>query len=120
MAQQSGNRTAEANFHITFGLNLLVMRQPDEAFRHFRLATDILEEKADGSSGYTAWDDCIYALGMTINSLCDEKRYDGAIALLPDYEKAVGGLEQCTDAPEGLADMRRAGSYAAHTPICIA
>lgn len=117
MARQSGNRTAEANFHITFGLNLLVMRQPDEAFGHFRLATDILKGEADGSSGYAAWDDYVYALGMTINSLCDEKRYDGAIALLPDYEKAVGGLEQCTDAPEGLADMRRASGYAAYAYI---
>lgn len=114
MARQSGNRTAEANFHITFGLNLLVMRQPDEAFGHFRLATDILKREADGSSSYAAWDDYVYALGMTINSLCDEKRYDEAVALLPDYEKAVGGLEQCTDAPEGLADMRRASGYAAY------
>lgn len=113
-ARQSGDRVSEANLHVTFGLNLLEMRRPDEAFRHFRLATDMLEEEAGGSSGYAEWDDYIYALGITINSFCDEKRYDDAIALLPDYEKAVGGLEQCTDAPEGLADMRRASGYAAY------
>lgn len=113
-ARQSGNRASEANLHVTLGLNLLEMRRQDEAFRHFCLAVDILKDEADSISGYAAWDDYIYALGMTINSYYDEKRYDEAIALRSVYEAAVGKLGQCADAPDGLADIRRAGGYAAY------
>lgn len=112
-----GDKASEANFHVTFGLNLLEMRRLDEAFRHFHLAVDILEKEADGSSSYVAWDDYIYALGMTINSYCYEKQYDEAISMLPAYRRAIKGLEKCEDIIDGLADMRRASGYAAYAYI---
>lgn len=114
-----GDKASEANFHVTFGLNLLEMRRLDEAFRHFHLAVDILEKEAEGSLSYVSWDDYIYALGMTINSYCYEKQYDEAISMLPAYRRAIKGLEKCEDIIDGLADMRRASGYAAYAYIYI-
>lgn len=117
ISSRNDDKASEANFHVTFGLNLLEMRSLDEAFRHFRLAIDILEKEAESSSSYVAWDDYIYALGMTINSYCNEKQYDEAISMLPAYRRAIKGLEKCEDIIDGLADMRRASGYAAFAYI---
>lgn len=116
-AQETGNRKAEANLNITLGLNLLRMRSQDKAFNHFNVAIGILEEKARKSSNYEEWDNYVYAIGMTIDSFCDEKQYDEAIAMLPIYEEAVNKLKDCTNIPDGLADIRLASGYAAYAYI---
>lgn len=117
LAQETGNRKAEANLNITLGLNLLRMRCQNKAFSHFNVAIGILGEKARKSFSYGEWDDYVYAIGITINSFCDEKQYDEAIAMLPTYEEAMNKLKDCTDIPDGLADMRLASGYAAYAYI---
>lgn len=117
LAQETGNRMSEANLHVTLGQNLLKMRQQEEAFRHFRFAVKETEKEARKSSSWIEWDNYIYALGMTINSLCDNNRYEEAIAMRPAYEKAIEELAKCDDNPEGLMDMRLASGYAAYAYI---
>ncbi len=117
LAQETGNRMSEANLHVTLGQNLLQMHQQEEAFRHFRLAIKETEEEARKSSSWTEWDNYIYALGMTINSLGENDRYEEAIAMRPAFEKAMEELAKCDDNPEGLVDMRLASEYAAYAYI---
>ncbi len=117
LAQETDNRMSEANLHVTFGQNLLQMRQQKEAFRHFRFAINVAEEEARKSSSWFEWDNYVYALGMTINSLSENNRYEEVIAMRPAYEKAMENLSKCDDNPEGLVDMRLASGYAAYAYI---
>ena len=59
------------------------MRQQKEAFRHFRFAINVAEEEARKSSSWFEWDNYVYALGMTINSLSENNRYEEVIAMRP-------------------------------------
>ena len=45
---------------------------------------------------------------MKLNLLWEKDRYDEALAMRPDMEEALRGLELSEDTPEGLTDMRRA------------
>lgn len=108
LAQQTGDRTAEASLHVTWGLNLLEMEQYDEAFRHIDLAVGILDGEARRDPCFRTWDELFYALGMKLNLLWEKDRYDEALAMRPDMEEALRGLELSEDTPEGLTDMRRA------------
>lgn len=113
LARDSLVRVSEANLNVTLAVNLLDLDRPDEAFSHYREAVDILDKEADKSDFYMESDDYIYALGMTIGSLIDEKRYDEALALQGRYDAALRRLEGKSNIPEGLVDMRRASGYAA-------
>ena len=108
LAQQTGDRTAEASLHVTWGLNLLEMEQYDEAFRHIDLAVGILDGEARRDPCYRTWDELFYALGMKLNLLWEKDRYDEALSMRPDMEEALHGLGLSEDTPEGLTDMRRA------------
>lgn len=108
MAQKIGDKTAEANLHITWGLNLLEMEQYDEAFRHIDLAIGILDDEVRREPCFRTWDELFYALGMKLNLLWEKDRYDAAFVLRPRMEEALHGLETSEDTPEGVADMRRA------------
>ena len=108
MAQKIGDKTAEANLHITWGLNLLEMEQYDEAFRHIDLAIGTLDDEVRREPCFRTWDELFYALGMKLNLLWERDRYDAALALRPRMEEALHGLETSEDTPEGVADMRRA------------
>ena len=108
LAKELGDKTAEANLHVSWGLNLLEMEQYDEAFRHIDLAIDILDDEARREPCFRTWDDLFYALGMKLNLLWEKDRYSEAAALRPLLEEALYGIETSEDAPEGIADMRRA------------
>ena len=108
IAQKTGDKTAEANLHITWGLNLLEMEQYDEAFRHIDLAIGILDDEVRREPCFRTWDELFYALGMKLNLLWEKDRYEDALALRPRMEEALHGLETSGDTPEGVADMRRA------------
>ena len=116
-AKDSLIRTSEANLNVALGISLLELNRPDEAFGRFNDAMTILDSESKKSDIYMAADDYVYAIGMIITALCDEKRYDEAIALLPQYEEAVNRLETKKLIPDGLADMRRANGYAAFSYI---
>lgn len=117
MAKDSMLTVAEANLSVTLAINLLGLDRVDQAFSYFNNAVAILDKESRQSDKYMATDDYIYSLGMTINSLCDEGRYDEAIDFLPRYEEAVNRLATKQNLPEGLADMRRASGYAAFAYI---
>ena len=108
MAQKIGDKTAEANLHITWGLNLLEMEQYDEAFRHIDLAIGTLDDEVRREPCFRTWDELFYALGMKLNLLWEKDHYDAAFVLRPRMEEALHGLETSEDTPEEVADMRRA------------
>lgn len=108
LAREQENRTYEANLHVTWGLNLLEMGQYDEAFTHIDIAAGILDEEVRKNPCYNTWDELFYALGMKLNLLYEKDRYDDAAAMRPQMERALHGLEESSDTPEGLLDMRRA------------
>lgn len=113
LAGQTGDRTAMADLHVTWGLNLLEMAQYDEAFRQIDLAIGILEDEVRREPCYRTWDGLFYALGMKLNLLWEKDRYDEALAMRPSMEEALQGLETAEDTPEGVAGMRRA-----ETDVC--
>ena len=108
LAKEVGDKTAEANLHVSWGLNLLEMEQYDEAFRHIDLAIGILEGEAQREPCFRTWDELFYALGMKLNLLWEKDRYPEAAALRPLLEEALQGIEASEDTPEGITDMRRA------------
>lgn len=108
LAKELGDQTAEANLHITWGLNLLEMERYDEAFRHIDHAITTLEQEVRHEPCFRTWDELFYALGMKLNLLWEKDRYQEALALRPLMEKALRGLETSEDTPEGITDMRRA------------
>ena len=108
LARELGDKTAEANLHVSWGLNLLEMEQYDDAFSHIDLAIGILDGEVRREPCYRTWDDLFYALGMKLNLLWEKDRYKEALALRPRMEEALRGLETSGDTPEGVADMRRA------------
>lgn len=94
LAQQTGDRTAEASLHVTWGLNLLEMEQYDEAFRHIDLAVGILDGEARRDPCFCTWDELFYALGMKLNLLWEKDRYDEALHYIR-REKQL--LQETTD-----------------------
>ena len=108
LARKLDDKTAEANLHVTWGLNLLEMEQYDEAFRHIDLAIGILDGEVRREPCYRTWDELFYALGMKLNLLWENDRYKEALAMRPSLEEALQGIETSEDTPEGVADMRRA------------
>ncbi len=106
VAKDSLMNDAEANLHITMGMNLMEMERADDAFVHFKRALQMLGGKFDASSGYEHADDYIYAIGVTMNAMCDDGRYDDALTLMPEYDRALEVLKTSTDVPDGLVDMR--------------
>lgn len=118
LAQETGNRAAEAELYVTLGLNLLEMKQYDEAFSQIDCAIGILQAEADGNPCYHTWDDLVYALGMKLALLWEKDRYGEALDLRPLVEKALDGLQESDDTPRGAADMRRAEADVVY--CCIA
>ncbi len=101
-------------------MNLMIMAQHDEAFSHFDTAITILDHEARTNSGYHAWDELFYALGMKLSSLYEIDRNEEAYAMFPMMEQALKGLEVSKDAPDGLAELRRAELYAMLCPVAYA
>lgn len=91
-----------ANFNVALATNLLELGKKEEAYDKLHQAADILEKEASKSKFYRAADDYVYALGVSIQSLCSDGPYREAIAMLPRYEKAMDCLTSKTDIPEGL------------------
>lgn len=118
LARTTGDRTIEANLHVTWGLNLLEMEQYDGAFSRIDHAIGILEEEVRREPCFRTWDELFYALGMKLSLLWDKDRYEEALALRPRLEEALRGLETSEDTPEGSADMRRAETDVCYS--CIA
>lgn len=108
MARKNGDRNSEANFHVTWGLNLLEMGQYDEAFRRIDRAIGILKDETDRNPCYRTWDDLFYAITMKLSLLWDKDRYEEALALRPLVEEALHRIESNPGTPDGIADMRRA------------
>ena len=113
LAKDSLLKGSEANLNVTLGINLFELDRPDEGFRYFKDALAILDKESNDSDIYMATDDYVYVLGMIINSLCDEKRYEEALEFVPDYEDAIIRLESKEQLPDGIVDMRKASGYAA-------
>ena len=108
LARELGDKTAEANLHVSWGLNLLEMEQYDDAFSHIDLAIGILDGEVRRAPCFRTWDDLFYVLGMKLNLLWEKDRYKEAFALRPLLEEALQGIEASKDTPEGITDMRRA------------
>ena len=108
LARELGDKTAEANLHVTWGLNLMAMEQYDDAFSHIDLAIGILDGEVRREPCYRTWDELFYALGMKLNLLWEKDRYKEALAMRPSLEEALHGIGTSEDTPEGVADMRRA------------
>ena len=113
VAKDSLLKGAEANLNVALGINLFELDRPDEGFCYLNKAVEILNKESINSDSYMATDDYIYALGMVINSLCDEKRYEEALKFVSAYEEAIERLESKKQLPEGIVDMRKANGYAA-------
>lgn len=106
MARKNGDRNSEANFHVTWGLNLLEMGQYDEAFCRIDRAIGILKDETDRNPCYRTWDDLFYAITMKLSLLWDKDRYEEALALRPLVEEALYRIESNPGTPDGIADMR--------------
>lgn len=107
MAQHIGNKSEEANFHVTWGMNLLEMEQPDAAFGHIDLAINLLEEEARKDPCYSTYDNLCFAAGMKISMLIDCKRYAEAIAMHPFINSSLQKLQENADTPEESIHIRR-------------
>lgn len=107
MAQHIGNKSEEANFHVTWGMNLLEMEQPDAAFEHIDLAINLLEEEAQKNPCYSTYDDLCFAAGTKLSMLIDCKRYAEAIAMHPFINASLQKLQENADTPEESIHIRR-------------
>lgn len=113
LASDSLLKDQVANFDVSLATNLWELGRKDEAYLRLDEASDILEKEAAKYRSYMTADDYVYSLGVYIQSLCSDKRYREAIAMLPRYEQAMDCLESKEDIPDGLVDMRRASAYGA-------
>ena len=120
LARRQGSRTCEADFHVTWAKTLMLMAQHGEAFRHFDTGIGILDEEARKNSGYRAWDELFYSIGLKLSALYEMDRNGEAYALFPQMEEALKGLEASGDAPEGLAELRQAELLALICPVAYA
>lgn len=120
LAREQGSKTYEADFHVTWAKTLMLMAQHGEAFRHFDLGIGLLEEEARKDASYHAWDELFYSLGLKLSSLYEVDRDEEAYAMSPRMEKALKGLEASKDAPDGLAELRRAELLAVLCPVAYA
>lgn len=113
-AIKDNDKSLEANLQVTLATDLAELKQNEEAWHRFNTAMDILEKEAKKSGRqYDAWDNYVYALGMSIYFLIENEKWDEALAMQSRYDEAVNGLEVCTDQMDGLVDMRRASGYSA-------
>ena len=96
------------------------MAQHGEAFRHFDIGIGILDEEARKNSGYHAWDELFYSVGLKLSALYEIDRNEEAYALFPQMEEALKGLEASGDAPDGLAELRQAELLALLCPVAYA
>ena len=113
LAREQGSKTYEADFHVTWAKNLMIMAQHGEAFRHF-------DQEANKDASYHAWDELFYSLGLKLSSLYEVDRDEEAYAMAPRMEEALKGLEASKDAPDGLAELRRAELLAVLCPVAYA
>ena len=95
----------------------MLMAQHGEAFRHFDIGIGLLDEEARKNSGYHAWDELFYSIGLKLSSLYEVDRNEEAYALAPRMEEALKGLEASKDVPDGLAELRRAELLAVLCPV---
>ena len=98
----------------------MLMAQHGEAFRHFDIGIGILDEEARKNSGYHAWDELFYSVGLKLSALYEIDRNEEAYALFPQMEEALKGLEASGDAPDGLAELRQAELLALLCPVAYA
>lgn len=117
LARQQESKTYEADFHVTWAKTLMLMAQHGEAFRHFDIGIGLLDEEARKNSGYHAWDELFYSIGLKLSSLYEVDRNEEAYALAPRMEEALKGLEASKDVPDGLAELRRAELLAVLCPV---
>lgn len=120
LARQQGSKTYEADFHVTWAKTLMLMAQHGEAFRHFDIGIDLLDEEARKNSGYHAWDELFYSIRLKLSALYEIDRNEEAYALFPQMEEALKGLEASKDAPDGLAELRQAELLALLCPVAYA
>ena len=120
LARQQESKTYEADFHVTWAKTLMLMAQHGEAFRHFDIGIGLLDEEARKNSGYHAWDELFYSIGLKLSALYEIDRNEEAYALFPQMEKALKGLDASKDAPDGLAELRQAELLALLCPVAYA
>ena len=120
LARQQGSKTYEADFHVTWAKNLMIMAQHGEAFRHFDLGISFLEKEARKNASYHAWNELFYSLGLKLSALYEIDRNEEAYAMAPRMEEALKGLEASGDAPDGLLELRRAELLAVLCPVAYA
>lgn len=100
LARQQESKTYEADFHVTWAKTLMLMAQHGEAFRHFDIGIGLLDEEARKNSGYHAWDELFYSIGLKLSALYEVDRNEEAYALAPRMEEALKGLEASKDVPD--------------------
>lgn len=105
LARQQGSKTYEADFHVTWAKNLMIMAQHGEAFRHFDLGIGILDGEARKNADYHAWDELFYSIGLKLSALYETDRDEDAYAMRPQMEDALKGLEASKDVPDGLVEQ---------------
>ena len=107
-AQETANHLYEAKLHVLWGMNLWTMEQLEQAGLHIDKALVLLEEECQENPGYASWDELCYTLGMKASLLWDLDSIDEILALRPRLDKALQGIKDSKDSPEGIFDMRRA------------
>ena len=117
LARQQGSKTYEADFHVTWAKNLMIMAQHGEAFRHFDLGIGILDGEARKNADYHAWDELFYSIGLKLSALYETDRDEDAYAMRPQMEDALKGLEASKDVPDGLVEQRQSELLALLCPV---
>ena len=117
LARRQGSKTYEADFHVTWAKNLMIMAQHGEAFRHFDLGIGILDGEARKNADYHAWDELFYSIGLKLSALYETDRDEDAYAMRPQMEDALKGLEASKDVPDGLVEQRQSELLALLCPV---
>lgn len=113
IARQIGDKNQEANMLMSTGSAKYEMGLKKDAVKCFLDAIEIQKKEAAGSQSWGLVDDLIYSYGTLVTAYLDDGEYQQVIDLLPEFERLMKQLENCTDLPDGFVDMRYAGKYAA-------
>lgn len=117
LAKQLGNKRLEPSLLFYLGSNKRSMGLKEEGDKYVMQTMQMQEALVGDGKDCNIVDDLIFTYGMTIIYALEDKKYQKAIDLLPRFEKALEQLRDCSDAPDGMYDMRLASTYA--TYACI-
>lgn len=116
-AKQMGNKRLEATLLMCIGMSKRDLGLKDDADKYVAQVIEIREQLFKDNTDWVHLDDLIYAYGMKILYLREDKKYQEAIDLLPRYEELLDQLKAYPDIIDGLYDIRYANIYAVYACI---